>query len=394
MSAYDGAPQLESVLARSASRAPQPTRTVLPLGYSPSHMNSPQLQRGVFLALLFAVTAAFVWVLMPFFGAVMWGVALAILFTPLYNLLLKRMPKRRTLAAMATLAICLVIVILPLALVGVSLVQEVALVAQNIRSGQINFANYFQQILAALPRWLLNLLERFNLGDMAAWEARITAGAAEGSQLVAGKALTIGQNTFDFLVSFFVMLYLLFFLLRDGAPLSKKIRDALPLAKPHTHYLLNKFTTVIRATIKGNVAVAIAQGTIGGLSFFFLGVQGALLWAVLMAFLSLLPAVGAALIWGPVAIYFLATGHFWQGGVLIFVGVFVIGLVDNILRPLLVGKDTQMPDYIVLMSTIGGIAVFGINGFVIGPLIAALFMAAWDLFAISNENDEKTTGTH
>ena len=394
MSACDGAPQLESVLARSASRAPQPTRTVLPLGYSPSHMNSPQLQRGVFLALLFAVTAAFVWVLMPFFGAVMWGVALAILFTPLYNLLLKRMPKRRTLAAMATLAICLVIVILPLALVGVSLVQEVALVAQNIRSGQINFANYFQQILAALPRWLLNLLERFNLGDMAAWEARITAGAAEGSQLVAGKALTIGQNTFDFLVSFFVMLYLLFFLLRDGAPLSKKIRDALPLAKPHTHYLLNKFTTVIRATIKGNVAVAIAQGTIGGLSFFFLGVQGALLWAVLMAFLSLLPAVGAALIWGPVAIYFLATGHFWQGGVLIFVGVFVIGLVDNILRPLLVGKDTQMPDYIVLMSTIGGIAVFGINGFVIGPLIAALFMAAWDLFAISNENDEKTTGTH
>ena len=357
-------------------------------------MNSPQLQRGVFLALLFAVTAAFVWVLMPFFGAVMWGVALAILFTPLYNLLLKKMPKRRTLAAMATLAICLVIVILPLALVGVSLVQEVALVAQNIRSGQINFANYFQQILAALPRWLLNLLERFNLGDMAAWEARITAGAAEGSQLVAGKALTIGQNTFDFLVSFFVMLYLLFFLLRDGAPLSKKVRDALPLAKPHTHYLLNKFTTVIRATIKGNVAVAIAQGTIGGLSFFFLGVQGALLWAVLMAFLSLLPAVGAALIWGPVAIYFLATGHFWQGGVLIFVGVFVIGLVDNILRPLLVGKDTQMPDYIVLMSTIGGIAVFGINGFVIGPLIAALFMAAWDLFAISNENDEKTTGTH
>jgi predicted PurR-regulated permease PerM len=385
---------MRNTFRKGVSKAPQPTRRGRRLGYSASHMNSPQLQRGVFLALLLAVTAAFIWVLMPFFGAVMWGVALAILFTPLYKLLLKKMPRRRTLAALATLSICLVIVILPLALVGVSLVQEVALVSQNIRSGQINFANYFQQILAALPRWLLNLLERFNLGDMAAWEARISAGAAEGSQLVASKALTIGQNTFDFLVSFFVMLYLLFFLLRDGAPLSKTVRDALPLAKPHTHYLLNKFTTVIRATIKGNVAVAIAQGTIGGLAFFFLDVQGALLWAVLMAFLSLLPAVGAALIWGPVAIYFLATGHFWQGGVLIFVGVFVIGLVDNILRPLLVGKDTQMPDYIVLMSTIGGIALFGINGFVIGPVIAALFMAAWDLFAISNENDEKTTGTH
>ncbi|MBB1599689.1 AI-2E family transporter [Variovorax sp. UMC13] len=346
-------------------------------------MNSPQLQRGVFLALLAAVTAAFVWVLHPFFGAVLWGVALAILFTPLFKWLLKKMPGKRNAAALSTLALCLFIVILPLAMVGVSLVQEIALVTQNIRSGEINFATYFQQILDALPQWMLNLVQRFNLGNMEAWQARISAGAAQGSQLVASQALTIGQNTFDFLVSFFVMLYLLFFLVRDGAELSKKMRDALPLAKPHTHYLLNKFTTVIRATIKGNVAVAVAQGTLGGLTFWFLGVQGALLWAVLMAFLSLLPAVGAALIWGPVAIYYLATGQWWQGGVLIFVGVFVIGLVDNILRPLLVGKDTQMPDYIVLMSTIGGMALFGINGFVVGPVIAALFMAAWSLFADS-----------
>jgi predicted PurR-regulated permease PerM len=346
-------------------------------------MNSPQLQRGVFLALLAAVTAAFVWVLHPFFGAVLWGVALAILFTPLFKWLLRKMPGKRNVAALSTLAICLFIVILPLAMVGVSLVQEIALVTQNIRSGEINFATYFQQILDALPQWMLNLVQRFNLGNMEAWQARISAGAAQGSQLVASQALTIGQNTFDFVVSFFVMLYLLFFLVRDGAELSKKMRDALPLAKPHTHYLLNKFTTVIRATIKGNVAVAVAQGTLGGLTFWFLGVQGALLWAVLMAFLSLLPAVGAALIWGPVAIYYLATGQWWQGGVLIFVGVFVIGLVDNILRPLLVGKDTQMPDYIVLMSTIGGMALFGINGFVVGPVIAALFMAAWSLFADS-----------
>ncbi|KQX29976.1 AI-2E family transporter [Variovorax sp. Root434] len=346
-------------------------------------MNSPQLQRGVFLALLAAVTVAFLWVLMPFFGAVLWGVALAILFTPLYKWLLKKMRGKPNFAALSTLAICLFIVILPLAMVGVSLVQEIALVTQNIRSGQINFAAYFQQILDASPQWLLNLVERFDLGDMAAWQARISAIAGQASQIIASQALAIGQNTFDFVVSFFVMLYLLYFLVRDGATLSKTMRDAVPLAKPHTHYLLNKFTTVIRATVKGNVAVAIAQGTIGGLAFWFLGVQGALLWAVLMAFLSLLPAVGAALIWGPVAIYFLATGHFWQGGVLIFVGVFVIGLVDNILRPVLVGKDTQMPDYIVLMSTIGGMAIFGINGFVIGPVIAALFMAAWSLFADS-----------
>lgn len=350
-------------------------------------MNSPELQRAVFLFLLAVVTAAFCWILMPFFGAVLWGVALAILFTPLYRALLKRMPGRRNMAALATLAVALVIVIIPLSMITVSLVEEVSLVAQRIRSGEINFANYFQQIVAAIPHWALNLLDRFGLGNLEGLIARISANAAQGSQAIATHALSIGQNTFDFLVSFGVMMYLLYFLLRDGGDLSKTIRQALPLARPHTHYLLNKFTTVIRATVKGNVAVAIAQGALGGLAFWVLGVQGALLWAVIMAFLSLLPAVGAALIWLPVAIYFLATGHIWQGVSLITFGVLVVGVVDNVMRPLLVGKDTQMPDYIVLISTLGGMALFGINGFVIGPVIAALFMAAWSLFAASNDED-------
>ena len=126
--------------------------------------------------------------------------------------------------------------------------------------------------------------------------------------------------------------------------------------------------------------MAATQGALGGLIFWFLGIQGALLWGVLMAFLSLLPAIGAALVWAPVAIYFLVTGAIWQGVVLTLFCVLVIGLVDNILRPQLVGKDTKMPDYIILISTLGGITVFGLNGFVIGPLCAALFIACWDLF--------------
>src|SRR5690606_13847821 len=132
--------------------------------------------------------------------------------------------------------------------------------------------------------------------------------------------------------------------------------------------------------VKGNIVVAATQGMLGGLIFWALGIQGALLWGVIMAVLSLLPAVGAALIWLPVAIYFLATGAIWQGIVLILFGVLVIGLVDNILRPILVGKDTKIPDYVILISTLGGLSVFGLNGFVLGPLFAALFIACWDLF--------------
>jgi predicted PurR-regulated permease PerM len=151
------------------------------------------------------------------------------------------------------------------------------------------------------------------------------------------------------------------------------------------HQLFNRFTTVIRATVKGNVVVAIVQGVLGGLAFWFLGVHAPVLCGVVMAFLSLLPAVGSDLVWVPVAIYFLITGALWQGISLIAFGVFVIGLVDNVLRQILVGKDTKMPDYVVLIATLGGMAIFGINGFVIGPLIAAMFIAVWDILASSNQ---------
>ena len=188
------------------------------------------------------------------------------------------------------------------------------------------------------------------------------------SQFVATQALSIGQNTLEFIVSFGIMLYLLFFLLRDGASLAQRIGQATPLEEAHKRQLVGKFTTVIRATVKGNIVVAASQGALGGMIFWILGIQGPVLWGVLMAFLSLLPAVGAGLIWVPVAIYFLATGAVWQGVVLTAFGICVIGLVDNILRPILVGKDTKMPDYIVLISTLGGMALFGLTGFVIGPV--------------------------
>src|SRR5690606_2286135 len=132
------------------------------------------------------------------------------------------------------------------------------------------------------------------------------------------------------------------------------------------------------------------QGALGGLIFWILGIEGALLWGVIMALLSLLPAVGAAIIWLPVAIYFLVTGDYWLGGILILYGVLVIGLVDNILRPLLVGKVTKVPDYVVLISTVGGLTPFGLNGFVIGPLVAALFMAVWDLFPSAAQQHENS----
>nr|WP_231401650.1 AI-2E family transporter [Cupriavidus sp. WS] len=351
------------------------------------------MQQKAFYLLLAAVSIAFCFVLWPFFGAVFWGAILAIIFTPPNNWLTRRMGGRRNLAALATLTLCLLIVVLPLIFVAGALAQEVSTVYQQIKTGQLNFGAYFQQAVHALPPSVNRVLDRFGMADIAGVQAKLTAGAAQGSQLIATQALSIGQNTFQFVVSFGVMLYLLFFLLRDGAEISRRIVQAIPLSEPHKQHLLRKFTTVARATVKGNIVVAAVQGALGGLIFWFLGIQGSLLWGVLMAFLSLLPAVGAALIWGPVAIYFLLTGEVGKGAVLIGFCVLVIGTVDNVLRPILVGKDTRMPDWVVLISTLGGMALFGLNGFVIGPLIAALFIASWDLSTSTREEIERREAT-
>ena len=345
--------------------------------------NVRALQDKAFLLLLVVITLAFGLILWPFYGALFWATILAIIFTPLYRRLAKRMKQRRTPAALATLTIILLIVILPAAAVTSMLLQEAFGLYALLQSGELNPGRALQQVMAALPAWLTGLLDRFGLTSLGAVQERFSAGLTKGLQFFAGQALNIGQNALDFVVSFFLMLYVLFFLLRDGGTLALRMRDAVPLQGELQHDLSTKFADVVRATIKGNVVIAILQGALGGFIFWALGVQGAVLWAVVMAFLSLLPAVGTAIIWLPVAIYFLVTGIVWKGVVMILFGVLVIGLVDNVLRPILVGKDTKMPDYLVLISTLGGMAIFGFNGFIIGPMIAAMFIAVWDTVAVS-----------
>jgi predicted PurR-regulated permease PerM len=342
-----------------------------------------RLENQSFLLLLVAVTLAFAWILAPYFGAILWAIAAAVIFAPLNLTLQRRMGGRPNLAAAATVLIVIAMVIVPLALITASLLQEASGFYAKVQSGEYNFAAYTQRVFDALPAWATGLLDRFNLTSLSAVRDRLGAGLVKGGQALAPQALSIGMNTFDFMIGLGIMLYLLFFLLRDGKALAARVREVVPLRSDQKAALFGRFADVVRATVKGGILVAIAQGALGGLAFWFLGIHAALLWAALMAFLSLLPAIGAGLVWVPVAIYLLATGAVWQGIGLILYGVLVIGLVDNLLRPFLIGKDTKLPDYVVLISTLGGIEVFGLNGFVIGPLIAAIFMVTWEIFSAS-----------
>jgi len=350
------------------------------MSYDRPIMDTQRLYFRFFVILLIAVTLAFAGLLQPYFGALFWGAILAILFMPLHKRLLARMPARRNLTALLTLAACILIVILPVSFIAGSLVQEGANLYRRIATGEFDVAYRVAQLLDAMPPIAHTWLTEFGIVDVDSLRRKISAGLLQGSQFLATQAFNVGQNTFEFLIRLGVMLYLLFFLLRDGAQLARHCQQRIPLGQAHQRQLLHKFATVVRATVKGNLVIAMLQGALGGLIFWILGIQGALLWGVLMAFLSLLPAVGAALIWFPVAVYFLATGATGSGIALMLYGALVIGLADNLFRPILVGKDTKLPDYMVLVSTLGGLSLFGLNGFVIGPLIAALFMTCWDIF--------------
>jgi predicted PurR-regulated permease PerM len=344
-------------------------------------MNETTLQYKTLILLLVLVTIAFIWILLPFYGAVFWAVILGIIFAPVQRKLQIKFNWSRNLTSLCTLMICLVIAILPVIVISALLVQEGTMLYKNVETGQLDIAGYLAEFKDLLPHSVQALLDRLGMGDLEGLRDKIAKGAMQGSQYLATQAFSFGQGTFDFVVSVFIMLYLLYFFLRDGQELVRKIRTAFPLGEQQKRRLQLKFTRVVRATVKGNVVVAVTQGALGGFIFWALDIPSALLWAVIMAFLSLLPAVGAGIVWAPVAVYFLLSGMIWQGVVLGLFGVFVIGLVDNVLRPILVGKDTKMPDYLILISTLGGMSVFGLNGFVIGPLVAALFMSSWWLFS-------------
>lgn len=333
--------------------------------------------------LLTGATLAFAWVLRPFFGSIMWGIIIALMFSPLFRWMLPRLMHQRTLAALVTLCVALVIVVLPLAIVTTLVAMEASGGYARIQSGEWKPSRYFYAWFAMLPGWALAVLERIGLADVEALQQRLDAGLAQGIQWIATNALNIGQNTLGFVVSLVITLYLAYFLIRDGEQTVLELRRAIPLAPAHQQVLIEKFTTVIRATVKGSLLVAVIQGGLGGLAFWFLGVGEALLWGVLMTFLSLLPVLGSALVWLPMVLYFLATGALWQGLVLLAFGALVIGLLDNVLRPILVGRDTRMPGYLVMMAALGGITLFGLNGLILGPVIAAMFIAVWHIYSVS-----------
>jgi predicted PurR-regulated permease PerM len=340
-------------------------------------MTENNIERSFFIALLLAVTLTFLWLIRGFLQPIFWAIALGILLYPLHARLSPRLRDRKSLAAILSILIVVVVIVLPLIGIGAAVTREAATLYERLDTGDLGLQDLYSRVEQSMPR-VASTLQRFGV-DPSRLGSQLSEAAVTASRVVASRAFSIGQDTLRATVFFFLMLYLLFFFLRDGPSMIEALVRVLPLGDRRERHLLERFAEVSRATIKGTLVVGIVQGAIGGTAFAILGIGAPVLWGVVMALLSVLPVVGTALVWAPAAIVLMISGRIVAGIVLVLIGVFVIGLVDNMLRPVLVGRDTQMPDYLILLSTLGGLAAFGLAGIIIGPIIAAFFLSVWDM---------------
>ena len=332
-----------------------------------------------FIGLLVVATIAFGTLLLAFWQPIFWATVVGILFLPVQEWMEARLHGRASLASVLTVVVIFSTVIVPALLLATAVAAEATSLYARIQSGELD--------VGALVRWVQDLMPQAGIWaqkvgiDLAELPQKLSAVAVKGSQFIASLAISAGQNVARFVVLFFLMLYLLFFILRDWRDMVEQLHRAIPLPDELERRFFRKFAEVSRATIKGTLVVGLVQGFLGGVIFAVLGIQGAVFWGVVMVLLSVLPVVGASLIWIPAAIMLVVGGAWIKGLILVAYGVLVIGLVDNLLRPLLVGRDTKMPDYLILLSTLGGLGLVGISGFVLGPIVAALFLVAWQMFA-------------
>ena len=331
---------------------------------------------NAFYILLTVVSLLFASLIIDFILPIFWAIVLTILFAPVYKYLNLKL-RKPFIASLTTILLIFLIVLIPGFFILAAVTDEAITIIKAIESGDINL----EQLLLTLTQFSPKISEWLTtLGlDINQLTKQISTIAIGTGQYAISLIMSVGQNILRFSLLFFIMIYLLFFFLKDGSQIVIKCIKVFPLDDNQERFLLEKFSSVTKATVKGTIIVGIVQGLIGGVIFMLLDIQAAVLWGVMMAFLSIIPGIGTAIIWFPAVCIFLINGAFLKAILLLLSGIFIIGLVDNFLRPYLVGKETKLPDYLILLTTLGGVSLVGLSGFVIGPIVAALFIALWSL---------------
>jgi len=343
-------------------------------------MNRDSVNKSVLLLLAIFISAVFLSMIRSFLMAIFLAGIFSALARPLYKRFENWYGGRRAPASLSTLLLIVIVVILPLgALMGIVTAQAIK-VGQTVTpwvQEQIARPGEFHELLSSLPFY--DKLAPY--GDTIWQKAGELIGTI--SHFLISNLSTATMGAVNILFMAFAMLYTMFFFLMDGDKLLNKILYYLPLQDQDEQRMLNKFTSVTRATLKGTAIIGVLQGSLAGIAFWVVGIPSAVFWGTIMAVLSIIPGIGTALVWGPAVIILAAGGNYLKAGGLGLFCAVVVGSIDNLLRPILVGKDTQMHELMIFFGTLGGIFMFGIMGMIIGPIVAALFVTIWEIYGVA-----------
>jgi predicted PurR-regulated permease PerM len=339
-------------------------------------MTETRFRQAFLLLLVIAISAAFIAMIRAFLLTILLSAIFAGLSYPAYEWLLRRLGGRKAPAAIATLLLLLVLVMGPLLVVLGAGANEALRVTETVRPRlqQLVDPGEFDSRFRALPGY--SHLEPYRAQILT--KAGELVGSTSAFLFAALSATT--RATAVFIFHFFVLLYTMFFFLTGGPGLLSAVLGYLPLPDVDKQRMVGKFVSVTRATLKGTILIGVAQGPLGGLAFWAVGIDGAIFWGTVMIVLSIIPGIGGALVWVPAAIVLMVSGAVWRAVALALFCALIVGSVDNVLRPRLVGHDTKMHELLIFFSTLGGLMFFGAMGFILGPILAALFVTAWEMF--------------
>jgi len=339
-------------------------------------MNFSRFKNITFFTFLILTTVLFLYVIRPFFYPIFWAMIIAGIFYPIFKWI-KSKVKYANLSSLLTILIVLVIIIIPVALLSSLIVKESLDLFTSLSNNQSPIVNTVKGVTG----WVKNnpITHRLNINEQQV-TAKFTEIAKTITDIIFTAAKNLTQNSLTFLIMFVIMIYALFFFLKDGERMLKKLAHISPLGDEHEIIMYKKFTSTVRAVLKGTLIIGAIQGFLGGVLFYITGIDGALVLGIMMIMFSIIPGFGSYVIWLPAALTMFILGNIWQGILIVTIGALVISTIDNFLRPVLVGKDTQMHPLFILFSTLGGLLVFGISGFIIGPIITALLLSLWEMY--------------
>lgn len=334
---------------------------------------------------LIAVTAIALylcWLMVkPFVGVLGWATVLVICFYPIHRLIDQRL-KRSGLSALVSCALVILTILVPVVLITIAVFKELRGAAQNLQAAVAYVTDPNSPVTGPILRWLSQYV---NMDQLRSREYLVEQLQGR-SDLIAGQTLGFLGGVAGTVVQMVFVIFTMYYLFRDGDKIWTAVRDALPLNRDQATAIMTRTREVIGASVYGVFIIAIIQGALGGLAFWALGLPSAMVWGVAMVFLSMIPMLGAFLVWVPAAIYLAVTGQYVKAIILVVWGTLVIGMVDNLLRPKLVGDRTRLHELLIFFAVLGGLQVFGVLGIVFGPVVLAVTMALMDVFRVADRS--------